>query len=71
MPEGLTPDQAAFWAAFLASPAAPPDADGKVLRGMTTTNPIDKCLAESGVPLDDEQRRALAEISESPNTLLV
>lgn len=29
MPEGLTPDQAAFWAAFLASPAAPPDADAR------------------------------------------
>ena len=26
MPDGLTPDQAAFWAAFLASPAAPADA---------------------------------------------
>jgi uncharacterized protein YhfF len=26
MPDGLTPDQAAFWAAFLASPTAPPDA---------------------------------------------
>ena len=29
MPEGLTPDQAAFWAAFLASPTAPPDADAR------------------------------------------
>ena len=29
MPDGLTPDQAAFWAAFLASPAAPPDADAR------------------------------------------
>lgn len=29
MPEGLTPDQAAFWAAFLASPAAPTDADAR------------------------------------------
>jgi uncharacterized protein YhfF len=29
MPEGLTPDQAAFWAAFLASPTAPADADAR------------------------------------------
>lgn len=29
MPDGLTPDQAAFWAAFLASPTAPPDADAR------------------------------------------
>ncbi|MCU0904008.1 MAG: ASCH domain-containing protein [Tabrizicola sp.] len=29
MPEGLTPDQAAFWAAFKASPDAPPDADAR------------------------------------------
>ncbi|MFM2390743.1 MAG: Peroxyureidoacrylate/ureidoacrylate amidohydrolase RutB [Pseudomonadota bacterium] len=29
MPEGLTPEQAAFWAAFLASSAAPPDAEGR------------------------------------------
>jgi len=29
MPDGLTPDQAAFWAAFLASPAAPPDAEAR------------------------------------------
>jgi uncharacterized protein YhfF len=29
MPDGLTPDQAAFWAAFLASPAAPPNADAR------------------------------------------
>lgn len=27
MPDTLTPEQAAFWAAFLASPAAPPDAE--------------------------------------------
>jgi uncharacterized protein YhfF len=29
MPEGLTPDQVAFWAAFLASPTAPADADAR------------------------------------------
>ena len=29
MPDGLTPDQAAFWAAFLASPTAPPDAGAR------------------------------------------
>ena len=29
MPEGLTPDQAAFWAAFCASLAAPRDAEGR------------------------------------------
>lgn len=29
MPDGLTPDQAAFWAAFLASPAAPPNAEAR------------------------------------------
>lgn len=29
MPDGLTPDQAAFWAAFGASTAAPPDADAR------------------------------------------
>jgi uncharacterized protein YhfF len=27
MPEGLSPDQAAFWAAYCASPGAPPDAE--------------------------------------------
>jgi uncharacterized protein YhfF len=27
--DGLTPDQAAFWSAFLASPAAPPDASAR------------------------------------------
>jgi uncharacterized protein YhfF len=27
MPDGLTPEQAAFWAAFLANPSAPADAD--------------------------------------------
>jgi uncharacterized protein YhfF len=29
MPDGLPPDQAAFWAAFRASPQAPPDADAR------------------------------------------
>jgi uncharacterized protein YhfF len=29
MPEGLTPDQVAFWAAFCASPGAPPDAEAR------------------------------------------
>jgi uncharacterized protein YhfF len=29
MPDGLTPDQAAFWSAYLASPATPPDAEDR------------------------------------------
>jgi uncharacterized protein YhfF len=29
MPEGLCPEQAAFWAAFLGSPAAPKDAEAR------------------------------------------
>lgn len=29
MPEGLSPEQAAFWAAFLGSPAAPKDAEAR------------------------------------------
>lgn len=29
MPDGLTPEQSAFWAAFCASPAAPPDAGAR------------------------------------------
>jgi uncharacterized protein YhfF len=46
MPDGLTPDQAAFWAAFRASPAAPPDADARFHSVFTIGTGSDEAAAE-------------------------
>lgn len=46
MPDGLTPDQAAFWAAFRASPAAPPDAEARFHSVFGVGSGTDECAAE-------------------------
>lgn len=46
MPDGLTPEQAAFWAAFLASPAAPPDAEGRFHSAFGVGSGSDEGAAE-------------------------